>query len=278
VAELKAKLDAADAKAVEDYEDLLAKLLAEVSIDDRWALKVLAAAGKTTEDLDGDLARGRRVAELRKLLATKIDLAGRWRRLRERKAANEAEWRAAEARARQETAAIADEERALIDAGNERDRLERELRSLSPVPKAEQERQAALRQVQAEIQRLESMIHGRRDPDELQDLATRSEEAVAQRRAELDKIPLLNIFAHQDAKRALAAAVRARDELQSQLTKGSPLRHVFSQLRGLKARRDELAAAATSAKPEGDYDDEDDEEAESDKGGSAARRQPAAVG
>lgn len=270
VLELKQRHAASAEQARADFEELLAKLLGEGPDDDGWALAVLAATGKTPEDLDRELARRRRVAELRKLLAGKSDLATRRRQVAERDAANKAYWKEAEARVRKEAEAIGIEEREIMHAAQALDAAQRELREICPLPVAERERQAAYRQVVADILRIEHAIGGRQDPDVCQAAEARHAARIPELSEKLDQVSMLNIFGRADAKHELSAAMRARDEAAKQAEKARGTRHLWAQLKVLRARHAELLAAA----PDQDEDEEHDGEYE-ETTDRKRRRQPA---
>jgi len=270
VADLKQRQAASEAQARATFEELLAKLLGEESVDDGWALKVLEAAGKTPDELDKELARRRRVVELRKLLSGKSALAARRRAVAARDAANKADWKAAETRVRTEAEAIGLEERAVIDAERTMQEAQRELQTICPPPAAECERQAAVRQVVAEILRMELLIGGRPDPEERQAAAARYDALVPELSEQLEQVSMLNIFARADAKQALSAAMRARDEAAKQAEMARGTRHLWAQLKALRVRHAELLAAAPAEDEDEEHDGEDEKTTDRKR-----RRQPA---
>jgi hypothetical protein len=242
VAEIADRKRAIDAKALDAFHDLVGQLADGGVVDDAKALRVLEAAGKSPQDLEQELARRKRVAELRALIAGEPPLADRQRELNAREAANKAEFKAAGKRVEAEAKAIAAARQSLINQAQDIDRAKRELRELDPPPADAPERRAELQRLAAEIHKLELQVGGHRPHAEHEARAERHDRRAAELAAELDTISLIDIFKRQDCKRALAAAIAARDQELERARNSRKFSHHFTRLAGLQARKQELAA------------------------------------
>src|SRR5262249_42577390 len=124
-------------KAAAKYAELVEALDSGADVDRRAALKILKAAGKSPADLQTELSRRRRVAELRQLIADAADWLAERKTLDEQLAAKDAEIKATTARLAGERAAIANEAQAVRDKQYSVENARRELRKLVPLPAEE---------------------------------------------------------------------------------------------------------------------------------------------
>jgi hypothetical protein len=151
-------------KADAKFAELVDQLADGGDVDPRAATKTIAAAGKSTADVEAELRRRRRVAELQAIIADAGDVAAQKLQLSERLAAHKFEAEKVAARLAEERKAFAQQEAELNDRYNRADTARRELRRIVPVSQARAELEARGRKLAADIGLLQTLLHGSADP------------------------------------------------------------------------------------------------------------------
>lgn len=247
VAELD-RLEASEREAAaERYAELLDKLEAGEAIDDKRALKVLRDAGKTTADVNAELARRKRVGELREQITSIGDLAARGRGLQDRLAAKQAEIEAVTKPLYEDLAAIKEEIKTLTPLSFQLEASQKELAKLCPLPADEAERRRLIGTSRAMLVRFEVQLQGRTDPAVSREQIARLEAQLAELQRERDQVGPLNVvnmFQVRSINSRIADCRRQLDEATQRLERDQPYVHQFNQLTALRARIAELAVAA----------------------------------
>lgn len=239
VSDLVEAVASAREKAENAYAELVDRMEAGEEIPRHAALRILRDAGKDPAEIGAELARRRRVAELRNRIEAAGDTVERQIAIEQQLAMKKQEIEEVTKRLRDERVAL---ERSLEALGRERlelEELRRELARLAPPPADEVERQNAMKEIRGQIGRLTVMVAGKLDSDAAQADLDRLDRSIAETMEHLDRlgpINVVNMFKVRSAKRKLSDLTKEKRDLALRVEKCRAFVHDWRRLKNLRSK------------------------------------------